>query len=126
MTKDPFESSANLTQKRKDYAKRLFVGCCQSLASDLDQGEVTEEVGIFALGQMLAAYTPHTGEGHASATRAWVADQVAALRTPDAAQEAQAQEAQAQEAPAQEAPAQEAPAQEAPAQEGKLARRKAA
>jgi hypothetical protein len=90
MTKDPFESSANLTQKRKDYAKRLFVGCCQSLASDLDQGEVTEEVGIFALGQMLAAYTPHTGEGHASATRAWVADQVAALRTPDAAQEAPA------------------------------------
>jgi hypothetical protein len=88
MTKDPVESSANLTQKRKDYAKRLFVGCCQSLASDLDQGEVTEEVGIFALGQMLAAYTPHTGEGHASATRAWVADQVAALRTPDAAQEA--------------------------------------
>jgi hypothetical protein len=114
MTKDPFESSANLTQKRKDYAKRLFVGCCQSLASDLDQGEVTEEVGIFALGQMLAAYTPHTGEGHASATRAWVADQVAALRSPDAAQEAPESETQ------------EAPAQEAPAQEKKLARRKAA
>jgi hypothetical protein len=94
MTKDPFESSANLTQKRKDYAKRLFVGCCQSLASDLDSREVTEDVGIYALGQMLAAYTPHTGEGHAAAARSWVSEKVAALRTSETPQEATAQEDQ--------------------------------
>jgi hypothetical protein len=102
MTKDPFENSANLTQQRKNYAKRLFGACYQAVASDLDRGEITEAVGIFALGQMLAAYTPHTGEGHAENTRAWVSEKVAALRSPDAAQEAP--ESETQDEPAQEAP----------------------
>jgi hypothetical protein len=137
MARDPFENQASMTAQRKAYAKEvLFNMCYAKVARDLDAGTATEGVAITALAQIVAAYTPNAGKGHAEETRAFVADKVAALRTPDAAQEAQAQEAPAQEAPAQEAPAQEAPAQEAPAQEApaqeapaqekKLARRKAA
>jgi FtsZ-interacting cell division protein ZipA len=151
MARNPFENPVSLTAARKAYAMSLFDMCYARVARDLDNDTTTEGVAIPALAQIVAAYTPHAGKGHAEDTRLWVADQVAALRTPDAAQEAQAQEAQAQEAqaqeapaqeapaqeaqaqeapaqeaPAQEAPAQEAPAQEAPAQEKKLARRKAA
>jgi hypothetical protein len=131
MARNPFENPVSLTAARKAYAMSLFDMCYARVARDLDNDTTTEGVAIPALAQIVAAYTPHAGKGHAEDTRLWVADQVAALRTPDAAQEAPAQEAPAQEAPAQEAPAQEAPAQEAPAQEApaqekKLARRKAA
>jgi hypothetical protein len=126
MARNPFENPVSLTAARKAYAMSLFDMCYARVARDLDNDTTTEGVAIPALAQIVAAYTPHAGKGHAEDTRLWVADQVAALRTPDAAQEAPAQEAPAQEAPAQEAPAQEAPAQEAPAQEKKLARRKAA
>jgi hypothetical protein len=135
MARNPFENPVSLTAARKAYAMSLFDMCYARVARDLDNDTTTEGVAIPALAQIVAAYTPHAGKGHAEDTRLWVADQVAALRTPDAAQEAQAQEAQAQEAQAQEAQAQEAQAQEAqakaqaqeaPAQEKKLARRKAA
>jgi hypothetical protein len=117
MARNPFENPVSLTAARKAYAMSLFDMCYARVARDLDNDTTTEGVAIPALAQIVAAYTPHAGKGHAEDTRLWVADQVAALRTPDAAQEAQAQEAQAQEAQAQEAQAQEAPAQEAPAQE---------
>jgi hypothetical protein len=116
MARNPFENPVNLTAARKSYAMSLFDMCYDRVARDLDNETTTEMIAIPALAQIVAAYTPPSGKGHAETARLWVADQVAALRTPDAAQEAQAQEAQAQEAQAQEAPA----------QEGKLARRKAA
>jgi hypothetical protein len=111
MARNPFENPVSLTAARKAYAMSLFDMCYAKVARDLDNDTTTEGVAIPALAQIVAAYTPHAGKGHAEDTRLWVADQVAALRTPDAAQEAQAQEAQAQEEapPAQEAPAQEAP-----------------
>jgi hypothetical protein len=121
MARNPFENPVSLTAARKAYAMSLFDMCYARVARDLDNDTTTEGVAIPALAQIVAAYTPHAGKGHAEDTRLWVADQVAALRTPDAAQEAQAQEAQAQEAQAQEAQAQaqaqEAQAQEAQAQE---------
>jgi hypothetical protein len=105
MARNPFENQASLTQQRKSYAMSLFDMCYDRVARDLDNEITTEGVAIPALAQIIAAYTPNAGKGHAEDTRLWVADQVAALRSPDAAQEAQAQEAQAQEAQAQEAPA---------------------
>jgi hypothetical protein len=104
MARNPFENPVSLTAARKAYAMSLFDMCYARVARDLDNDTTTEGVAIPALAQIVAAYTPHAGKGHAEDTRLWVADQVAALRTPDAAQEAQAQEAQAQEAQAQEAP----------------------
>jgi protein required for attachment to host cells len=102
MARNPFENPVSLTAARKAYAMSLFDMCYARVARDLDNDTTTEGVAIPALAQIVAAYTPHAGKGHAEDTRLWVADQVAALRTPDAAQEAQAQEAQAQEAQAQE------------------------
>jgi FtsZ-interacting cell division protein ZipA len=113
MARNPFENPVSLTAARKAYAMSLFDMCYARVARDLDNDTTTEGVAIPALAQIVAAYTPHAGKGHAEDTRLWVADQVAALRTPDAAQEAQAQEAQAQEAQAQEAQAQEAQAPQA-------------
>jgi hypothetical protein len=105
MARDPFENQASMTAQRKAYAKEvLFNMCYAKVARDLDAGTATEGVAITALAQIVAAYTPNAGKGHAEETRAFVADKVAALRTPDAAQEAQ----------------------ETPAQEEKPARRKAA
>jgi hypothetical protein len=96
MARNPFENPVSLTAARKAYAMSLFDMCYARVARDLDNDTTTEGVAIPALAQIVAAYTPHAGKGHAEDTRLWVADQVAALRTPDAAQEAQAQEAQAQ------------------------------
>jgi hypothetical protein len=100
MARNPFENPVSLTAARKAYAMSLFDMCYARVARDLDNDTTTEGVAIPALAQIVAAYTPHAGKGHAEDTRLWVADQVAALRTPDAAQEAPAQEAPAQEAPA--------------------------
>jgi hypothetical protein len=126
MARNPFENPVSLTAARKAYARSLFDLCYAKVARDLDNETTTEMIAIPALAQIIAAYTPPSGKGHAETARAWVADQVAALRTPDAAQEAPAPESETQEAPAQEAPAQEAPAQEAPAQEAPSRRQRKA
>jgi hypothetical protein len=100
MARNPFENPVSLTAARKAYAMSLFDMCYARVARDLDNDNTTEGVAIPALAQIVAAYTPHAGKGHAEDTRLWVADQVAALRSPDAAQEAP--ESETQEAPAQE------------------------
>jgi hypothetical protein len=139
MARNPFENPVSLTAARKAYAMSLFDMCYARVARDLDNDTTTEGVAIPALAQIVAAYTPHAGKGHAEDTRLWVADQVAALRSPDAAQEAPKSETQ--EAPAHpctwrhKRPRHRRPGTrgtgtrgtgtEAPAQ-GKLARRKAA
>jgi hypothetical protein len=100
-----FDTQSNLTARRKAYAVSIFDNAAAMVARDLDAGTTDEGVAITALAQIIAAYLPPTGKGHADRVREQVADAVAALRSPDAAQEAPAQEAPAQEAPAQEAPA---------------------
>jgi hypothetical protein len=109
MARNPFENPVSLTAARKEYARSLFDLCYAKVARDLDDETSTEMIAIPALAQIVAAYTPPSGKGHAETARLWVADQVAALRSPDAAPEAP-----------------EAEAQEAPEQDEKPARRKAA
>jgi hypothetical protein len=75
--------------------------CYAKVARDLDDETSTEMIAIPALAQIIAAYTPPSGKGHAETARLWVADQVAALRTYDAAQEAP--ESETQDEPAQDA-----------------------
>jgi hypothetical protein len=101
MARNPFENPVSLTAARKAYARSLFDLCYAKVARDLDNEATTEMIAIPALAQIIADYTPHSGKGHAETARLWVADQVAALRTPDAAQEAP--ESETQDEPAQEA-----------------------
>jgi ubiquinol-cytochrome c reductase cytochrome c1 subunit len=117
MARNPFENPVSLTAARKAYARSLFDLCYAKVARDLDNETTTEMIAIPALAQIIAAYTPPSGKGHAETARLWVADQVAALRSPDAAQEAPAPESETQEAPAPESETQEAPAPESETQE---------
>lgn len=96
-----FDTQSNLAARRKAYAVSIFDNAAAMVARDLDAGTTDEGVAITALAQIIASYLPPTGKGHADRVREQVADAVAALRTPDAAQEAP--ESETQDEPAQEA-----------------------
>lgn len=69
-------NNSGLTVQRRNYVMGILDQAAQKLAQDLTAGETTREVGVVALAQLVAAYVPPTGKGHADKVRDEVNDTV--------------------------------------------------
>jgi len=66
----------SITVQRKAYVQQIMETAARKVAADLKAGDTTREVAIHALGQLWAAYLPHSGKGHAEKAREQVSDAV--------------------------------------------------